>query len=262
MYHALYANKQEFDQLLDEEKPYAISTEQFEKHLLELKQQNINIISPKELLNNKPMPKKGVIITFDDGHLSHFTHAYPLLVKHKVQAFFFVTTGFMENDPRFCRWEQLKMMANAGMAIHGHGHTHGFFADMSTSEAEQELQTSVDLITENTGVAPWSMSFPGGRFEDRDYHLAKEAGYHHIFTSEIAAVSQQAYQGDAPIPRFAIRNKTTLSDFRQMIEPTQAFLKRQALHQMIKKSAKKILGHGGYHKIYELKARINGLKSK
>jgi len=252
MYHALYDNEEEHQALLDEEKPYAISTQVFEQHLQMLKRWQHQVLEPCQLANTW---QPGVFITFDDGHRSHFTHALPILRRHNMSAVFFVTTDFMSEDPRFCSWPELHQMHQQGMSIQAHGQTHQFFADMSEQQAKDELHSSFVEITTHVAT-PFSMSFPGGRYQARDLQLAHQQGFSHLFTSDVDQISPAAFTGVQPIPRFAIRNTTTIAQLQQMTNPSRGFLFRQKTIARLKKTLKSLLGNQGYHLIYALKAKI------
>jgi peptidoglycan/xylan/chitin deacetylase (PgdA/CDA1 family) len=49
----------------------------------------------------KKGPAYPLVITFDDGFLNNRTHAYPVLKKHDMPASIFLTTSFVDKDPRF-----------------------------------------------------------------------------------------------------------------------------------------------------------------
>jgi len=49
----------------------------------------------------RPVPSKGVLLTFDDGYRSVLTHALPILEKHGIPAAVFVCTGPVERRVRF-----------------------------------------------------------------------------------------------------------------------------------------------------------------
>jgi len=52
-------------------------------------------------------PKKSALITFDDGYKDNFTNAYPILIKHKIPAIFFLTSGNIDERELFW-WDILR----------------------------------------------------------------------------------------------------------------------------------------------------------
>src|SRR5215470_1265483 len=56
-------------------------------------------------------------ITFDDGHVSNFEVALPVLEKCGLKATFFVTVGRVGIHPRTMRWEQLRTLVDRGHSV-------------------------------------------------------------------------------------------------------------------------------------------------
>ncbi|MGE5248942.1 MAG: polysaccharide deacetylase family protein [Bacteroidota bacterium] len=48
-----------------------------------------------------PLPPRAALITFDDGYLDNYTHAYPILRQHNLPALIFLTTGHIGTDRPF-----------------------------------------------------------------------------------------------------------------------------------------------------------------
>jgi len=46
----------------------------------------------------EPLPRDGVVVTFDDGYADNHDFAAPILLKHGLPATFFITTGFIDDD--------------------------------------------------------------------------------------------------------------------------------------------------------------------
>ena len=50
-------------------------------------------------LAGKPVPRKSIVITFDDGYLDNWVYAHPILQKYGMHAVVFVVTGWMHEGP-------------------------------------------------------------------------------------------------------------------------------------------------------------------
>ena len=105
------------------------------------------------------LPEKPVILTADDGYLNNYTHAFPLLKKHKVPATFFVSTAFVgideSNDntvhPHFS-WEEALEMERSGLVdIQIHGYDHTRFTKLSMEELAYQISISLGLIEKHLG---------------------------------------------------------------------------------------------------------------
>lgn len=89
----------------------------FENDLIYLKNNNIKIISLEDILkiqSGQLVPPEGqrmAAITFDDGFISMYTKAFPILKKYNTPATFFVITSFV-GSPGFLTWNQIKTMSD------------------------------------------------------------------------------------------------------------------------------------------------------
>jgi peptidoglycan/xylan/chitin deacetylase (PgdA/CDA1 family) len=85
-----------------------VTPEEFERHIIGVKK-HFNVVGVAELCafaRGRPLPKNPVAITFDDGYLSNFETALPILKKHDCKAMFFVATSFIE-ERRIHWWDAI-----------------------------------------------------------------------------------------------------------------------------------------------------------
>src|SRR3989344_3122644 len=64
----------------------------------------------KYLSKNKKIPRKTVVLTFDDGYLDNYENAFPVLKKYNFPATIFVATGFVGGKKNNSSNEPLSMM--------------------------------------------------------------------------------------------------------------------------------------------------------
>src|SRR4051812_8188244 len=50
----------------------------------------------KEILTKGYLPRKSVLITFDDGYYDNYLHVFPLLKRYRIKASFFLNTLFIK----------------------------------------------------------------------------------------------------------------------------------------------------------------------
>ena len=111
MYHNISENK-------------GVNVETFTKQIENLKDMNTFKFEEMEKLNNK-LPKNSVLITFDDGYADNYTNAYPILKQYNLKATIFLNTAYIDVDPFYLNWEQIKEMYNSGLVdfqLHTHSH--------------------------------------------------------------------------------------------------------------------------------------------
>jgi len=73
-----------------------INIDIFEEHL-KLFAKYCTPISLDDLILKDKLPSNPIVLTFDDGYKNNYTYAFPLLMKYKVPATIFVTTGFVDH---------------------------------------------------------------------------------------------------------------------------------------------------------------------
>ncbi|VAW58683.1 Polysaccharide deacetylase [hydrothermal vent metagenome] len=102
-YHRIYdmGNEDEFP--FDPELISA-TPDDFETQMRYVKK-HFNPITFKHIIDyqngNTKLPECPVIITFDDGHLDNYTHAFPVLKKLHIPATIFISTEYMDSDKIF-----------------------------------------------------------------------------------------------------------------------------------------------------------------
>lgn len=82
---------------------------EFEEQIVYLREK-YEVMSLPELIerirSEKALPKRGAVITFDDGYRNTYTYAYPILRKYNTPATVFLTTGYIGTDNLFW-WDKV-----------------------------------------------------------------------------------------------------------------------------------------------------------
>jgi peptidoglycan/xylan/chitin deacetylase (PgdA/CDA1 family) len=65
------------------------------------------------LQRGRPLPKGSVAVTFDDGFLDNYTHAYPVLRSRRVPACIFLSTGYVGTERNFWFEEIAQLLMSA-----------------------------------------------------------------------------------------------------------------------------------------------------
>lgn len=245
MYHALHADD-DLSKIDIEDQPYAVSESTFAEHLDILKDFSVGLLS-----EDPSAEQPQIVITFDDGHISNYELALPMLQAAGMKAYFFVTTHFIDNREHFCRPAMLKEFTEAGMVIGSHGVSHQFLADLPRDDAKYELVHSRKTLQQWLGEPISTISYPGGRYTADTMIEARSAGYRQIFDSTFDVVSASAIQSQSALARVAIRRSTTLEDFRSMVGHDKQYYRKIQRKQQFKQTIKKLLGNRLYHGLYK-----------
>jgi peptidoglycan/xylan/chitin deacetylase (PgdA/CDA1 family) len=196
MYHELSADDR---RPAADRRPYVLSVGTFRRHLAAITAGELPARTVGEWAGLRGTTSKAgapaaqlssVMITFDDGDASNYTHALPMLREARVCATFFVTVGRI-GDKGFMGWEEVKALHRAGMEIGSHTLTHRPPARLSDAELRYELTESKKRLEDRLGVPVRSISSPTGFANPRMSDLAQEAGYIALCGGRIAPVSER-----------------------------------------------------------------------
>ena len=277
MYHSIISPNNNPDLFSTEDPIYTITVEMFEKQMQYLYKHNFLVLTLDDIfhqktnlsamgrelstdkLPNNPMTKSlndkmrqlrnnptAVILTFDDGHISNYTAAFPILKKYGFKAEFFLIVNWIGRKD-YLNWDQIKEMADEGMSFQSHTMSHRFLHCLSTSEIIYELKKSKDILEENLGKKISYLSLPGGRYNKEVIKIAKQVGYKKVLTSIPGwnNIAQNAFL----LKRFAIKNITDFETFIGIIERKFSSYLKQVIPFAITSGLRKIVGEQKYEKI-------------
>jgi peptidoglycan/xylan/chitin deacetylase (PgdA/CDA1 family) len=163
--------------------PFRSATpELFSDHLAWLREHSV-CVPFSQLLTARQRVGDGlplVSITFDDGYADNHEYALPLLAKHRIQATFFLTAGFLDGDEatldRFQRlrrldraeirsldWNQVKEILEGGFEVGAHTYSHPNLARLPVPDLQDELGRSRRVIEDHVGHPISMMAYPFGR---------------------------------------------------------------------------------------------------
>ncbi len=191
-------------------------------------------------------PARSVLITFDDGYLDNYVHAFPVMQRLGLHAVIFVVTGRIGEgaarpragesggaalphcpNHRLCaqaiaggnadevmlRWSEIELMQASGcIEAHSHTHTHvrwdRLFADRGERLAalEQDLRRSRETLQRRLGGANAHLCWPWGYFEPEYQAIAGNLG----FTTRYTVAKGLNQVGDDPgrIRRIAAKDRS------------------------------------------------------
>ncbi len=103
-------------------------------------------------------PIKAAIITFDDGMLSQYTYAKPILDKYNFKATFYIICNSVDKENRM-NWNNIQTLEEEGHEIGSHSMSHKKLSKLSNEEIRYEIIESKRCLQEN-GFGIISFSFP------------------------------------------------------------------------------------------------------
>ncbi|WP_053225922.1 polysaccharide deacetylase family protein [Solirubrobacter soli] len=129
-----------------------------------------------------PLPKKPIILSFDDGYLSHYTNAKPALRKLGWPGVLYLEIKSI--GPGGLTEHQIRSLINAGWEIDSHTLTHPDLTTLDDASLRRELVDSRKEIRTRFGVKADFFAYPAGRYDDRVEAATKAAGYKAAVTTD------------------------------------------------------------------------------
>ena len=154
------------------------NAEKFEKDILTLIDLGYKPLSLSDLYQNKnDKDSKYFAITFDDGYLSNYEIAYPILKKHNCYGDIFINVDSVPMSHHFS-YEQGREMEKSGwVAIHSHFPVHKDVREYSEEDFLSELTRSFDILSANLGERKYKFfAYPYGLYDEKKYQVAKDNG--------------------------------------------------------------------------------------
>jgi len=205
---------------------------------------------------DRPLPRRAVLLTFDDAYLDFQSHAWPILRDRAAPATLFVPTGFPDEPqaafwwdrlygavvrsdtvdriqtpfgplglpnptarerafralkqrlkslsgaemrqavddiceqgqvhrpaPAVMGWQALKTLADEGVTLAPHTHTHPFLDRIPEDAAREEIRRSRGVLEARIGGILPALAYPSGHLDERVAQLVREEGFEVAFTT-------------------------------------------------------------------------------
>lgn len=216
-----------YHQIQNRANPLAIPLADFDAQMNYLSSHGYVSITPDELysgLNGElELPKKPVLITFDDGYADNYTNAFPILKYYGMKATIFVIPAFVGVYSNYLTWDEMLEMEEYGITIESHTMNHYKLEELPDDEIRSELLNSKQILEENLGHPVEFLAYPTGTYNLHIAGIAKEVGYKGAFTIKYGNVDLGS--NFFALERVPIFNTAghTMKNFYERIEYRQSF---------------------------------------
>lgn len=174
------------------------------------------------------LKSKSVLVTIDDGCVSTFEVALPILQKYRVPAVAFITSsligmGELGLPERYMDWDELRACAKAGLTIGSHAYSHRSLGQLPIEDARDEARQSREQLEAELGQKVISFAYPFGThgdFNPETDRALMEAGYEVAFNSQHGNIhfgSHRAKTGLISLPRIKVEGGEPLLMFRLLV---------------------------------------------
>ncbi|MFD1063448.1 polysaccharide deacetylase family protein [Winogradskyella litorisediminis] len=154
-----------------ESRGLTISTSNFEAQLKFLQSKGFQSFHFKDLEHLKSLPKRSIVITFDDVYVNQLELAVPLLKQYGFKACFYVPFKYVngkndwdEGEKQIMSLEQLQSLDSEIIELGMHSFAHGNYKNMSLEASAEDLKKSKEFI-EASGLKIYrTLAYPYGKY--------------------------------------------------------------------------------------------------
>lgn len=183
--------------------------------ILYLKKKQWQPVSLLESLHTRDSFSSDIFaITFDDGYLSVYDRAFPILMEAEVSATVYVVTsqiggtnlwdhGLGDCIEDMMTQEQIIELHKAGFEIGSHTLSHPHLPQLTDKELEREISDSKKHLEDMLGNEVQSFAYPYGEYDSRVRDKVIEAGYKNAVSTKLGTYSEKSSVFD--IPRINVR---------------------------------------------------------
>src|SRR5256886_10227862 len=178
---------------LEQKGRLSIAAPNFEAQMRHLHDEGFQAVSLRDFLEftagRRQLPRKSVLLSFDDGYRSFLRYARPLLRELGFSATLFVYTDYIGAWSNALSWPELRALLDEGFDVQAHSKTHSTLRRREgeseveyTRRMEAELAQPLALFRTHLGRASETLAFPYGDTDEELLQHVAERGYVAAFT--------------------------------------------------------------------------------
>jgi peptidoglycan/xylan/chitin deacetylase (PgdA/CDA1 family) len=198
-----------------------LSVSAFEEQMRYLKREGYRVITLRQFLEfvslRQQLPRKTVVLTFDDGWKSFKEYARPILKELGFPATLFIYTDFVGARVALS-WAEIKELAQEGFDVQAHSKTHEDMRRKPTESDEDynrrmqaELVAPLGVFQQRAGQLPRILAYPYGSHDADVVKRVREAGY--VAALDVRRQGNPSFTPPLTIHRAQIYSEMSLEDF-------------------------------------------------
>lgn len=194
-----------------------VRLEEFESHMKYLASEGYRVLSVKQYLDEQKGGNdrdKDIVLTFDDGHISNFQFALPVLRQYSFSATFFIIANNI-GKPYYMGEQEIHDLLDCKMEIGSHGLTHSYLTELSHEDIQREVTESKNILEACLGRPIEVFAYPGGHFNQKVLQTARTEGYRAAVSCIVGRNSRKT--NPFLLKRIEVRRGTSLKAFQKAI---------------------------------------------
>ena len=165
-------------------KDYIVPIAEFKSQMKMLADSGYQTILPDQLFNylayGTKLPKKPIMLTFDDTKLDQYTVAVPEMKKYGFKAVFFIMTVSL-GKPNYMSKAQVKELSDAGHVIGSHTYDHQNVKKYQGEDWVTQIEKPTKTLKEITGKDVKYFAYPFGLWNKEAIPELKKRGFTSAF---------------------------------------------------------------------------------
>ncbi len=148
---------------------FSVTPEQFDLQLRYLIGCGFGFIRACDLLLERPLPERPLLLTFDDGYVDNLQFAQPILQRHGARATIFIVSGYAGDRARWVADgsalmspQQHRELDPDVIELALHSHSHRAFASLSLDEIEDDLRRNLEFFSNHDLSITPVLAYPYG----------------------------------------------------------------------------------------------------
>lgn len=193
------------------------------------------------------LPRRPVVITFDDGFQDCVEYAVPILQARGFTAIFYLVAGLMGATSRWLiaergfelplmDWTAAQRLEAQGFRCGAHTLSHPRLATLDADACRAELRESRALLEQRLGHEVRHLAYPFGSFDEPVRALAVETGYHSACSVRIGR--SPADDDPMALQRVPVTGEDSLLDFICRLRTARTF--RELLRGKAQRAAQRL----------------------
>lgn len=165
-------------------KDYIVPIAEFKLQMKMLADSGYQTILPDQLQDylvyGTPLPKKPIMLTFDDTKLDQYTVAIPEMKKYGFKGVFFIMTVSL-GKPNYMSKNQVKELSDAGHVIGSHTYDHQNVKKYQSEDWITQIEKPTKTLKEITGKDIKYFAYPFGLWNKEAIPELKKRGFNAAF---------------------------------------------------------------------------------
>jgi len=225
--------------------PYVLEPTTFRRQMRSVVSHGLPVLTVTQWSTSSD-PTRAAVLTFDDGHVSNYDVALPILLEHQLKATFFIVAGSIGRSG-VMNWKKIRALHSAGMEIGSHTLTHRPPSTLGDIELRFELRESRRILEDGLGAPVTSISSPTGFFNPRMRNIAREVGYRALCFGQAGLAANQCDM--FALKRVAVKRTMCDEQFNALLRFDASTIRHIRLSQFVRELARKALGPSRYLQI-------------